>query len=428
MAPPGSATPSRETGLPPGVQVGPLGRRLVAYLIESLVPAIVVGVLGVVLPGASATMRGVLSIVGALVIVAWGILVIYMQAERAAGPGMRLMKLQLVGFYDGRPIGWGRVVLRLLLLWLLSLTAVGLVLLLITLLMHPRRQGWHDRAAKAVVIKERVLAPPTDRMMRPLQPASMPHAPSYGPVTGYSSIPAGQSAPGLGSAAGQSAPGLGSAAGQSAPGPVSAPAGNPTGTGYPPPGYPSVGYPPGANPYAPGAYPQRAPDQRPQVQPSPVPAVPTPRPVVAPTSGPAVVPSPEPRPSHQAPTSPSAAPPTGEARPPVSGWVAVLDDGRTVSIDRLVLLGRNPRPQPSEEDAQLVKIADETRTVSKLHLAIGVDQAGLYVVDRGSTNGSTVTNPGGASRRCQPGDVVYVDAGSIVSMGDHWLEIRRSES
>jgi hypothetical protein len=107
--------------------------------------------------------------------------------------------------------------------------------------------------------------------------------------------------------------------------------------------------------------------------------------------------------------------------------VAVLDDGRRVTIERLVLLGRNPRPQPGEEDAQLVKLADETRTVSKLHLAIGLDQAGLYVVDRGSTNGSTVTSPGGASKRCQPGDVVYVSAGTIVSMGDHWLEIRRGD-
>ncbi len=105
----------------------------------------------------------------------------------------------------------------------------------------------------------------------------------------------------------------------------------------------------------------------------------------------------------------------------------MLDDGRRLTVDRLVLLGRNPRPEPGEEDAQLVKIADETRTVSKLHLAIGIDANGLYVVDRGSTNGSTVTSPGGASKRCRPGDVVYVSPGSIVSMGDHWLEIRRDE-
>ena len=134
-----------------------------------------------------------------------------------------------------------------------------------------------------------------------------------------------------------------------------------------------------------------------------------------------------------APSGPSAAEPAeaaeaaeaAEPTPQVQNWVAVLDDGRQLMIDRLVLLGRNPRPQPGEEDAQLVKIADETRTVSKLHLAIGIDPAGLYIVDRGSTNGSTVTSPGGASKRCQPGEVIYVDAGSIVSMGDHWLEIRR---
>ena len=69
----------------------------------------------------------------------------------------------------------------------------------------------------------------------------------------------------------------------------------------------------------------------------------------------------------------------------------MLDDGRRLTIDGLVLLGRNPQPQPGEEDAQLVKLSDETRTVSKSHLAIGLDAAGLYVMDRGSTNGSTVT-------------------------------------
>jgi pSer/pThr/pTyr-binding forkhead associated (FHA) protein len=39
----------------------------------------------------------------------------------------------------------------------------------------------------------------------------------------------------------------------------------------------------------------------------------------------------------------------------------------------------------------LIKVADETRTVSKSHLALGVDGNGMYVIDRGSTNGSTVT-------------------------------------
>jgi len=108
-----------------------------------------------------------------------------------------------------------------------------------------------------------------------------------------------------------------------------------------------------------------------------------------------------------------------------TGWVAVLDDGREIPVNGLVLLGRNPQPHPGEEDAQLIKIADETRTVSKSHLAVSTDADGAFVVDRGSTNGSIVTTSSGVSTRCQIGERVRVAQGSIVSIGDHWLEMRR---
>ena len=48
------------------------------------------------------------------------------------------------------------------------------------------------------------------------------------------------------------------------------------------------------------------------------------------------------------------------------------------------------------------------------------------MVDRGSTNRSTVaTTSGGLSTKCRIGERVRVSEGSIVSIGDHWLEIRR---
>ncbi len=103
----------------------------------------------------------------------------------------------------------------------------------------------------------------------------------------------------------------------------------------------------------------------------------------------------------------------------------MLDDGRHIEVQDLVLLGRNPQPRAGEEDAQLIKVADETRTVSKSHLALGVDGNGMYVMDRGSTNGSTVTTQDGESQRCPPGDLVAVHPGAVVSFGDHWLEVRR---
>ena len=105
--------------------------------------------------------------------------------------------------------------------------------------------------------------------------------------------------------------------------------------------------------------------------------------------------------------------------------MAVLDDGRTLAVTGLVLLGRNPQGRPGEEHAELIKVTDETRTVSKTHLALGLDAAGLYVMDRGSTNGSTLTNAGGVSSPCYPGDTVSVPDGGIVSFGDHWLRVER---
>lgn len=106
-------------------------------------------------------------------------------------------------------------------------------------------------------------------------------------------------------------------------------------------------------------------------------------------------------------------------------WTAILDDGREVPVGGLVLLGRNPQPRPGEETAELVKLADETRTVSKSHLALDLDDGGVVVVDRGSTNGSTVTTPEGETTACTPEQRVHVTEGSVVSMGDHWLTLRQ---
>ena len=397
MESPVPGAPSHETGLPPGVEVGPLGKRFVAYLIDALVPGVAGGLIGFVLPGSSDGTRVILGILSALITLGWAVLVWFMLAVRAASPGMRVMKLQLVGFLDGRALGWGRVLLRALVLWLLSLTGIGLVIMLVLLVMHPRKQGWHDLAVNAVVIKERMLAPPKSAI--PATPAQQPMlAPS--PSAPVGSMPVGSgpvgaapfgSAPGSGPVYG---PQSGYGSGQSAPPLAAPPMGAPTPPVpaqplTPPPGV--GGYPaPVPSPYAPGA-PARTPAQSP--------------------------------PAHLAPVPPPAAP---NGAPGESGWSAVLDDGRRLTIDGLVLLGRNPQPQPGEEDAQLVKLSDETRTVSKSHLAIGWDASGLYVMDRGSTNGSTVTTLTGQSTRCPPHQVVYVADGSIVSIGDHWLEIRRA--
>jgi len=58
------------------------------------------------------------------------------------------------------------------------------------------------------------------------------------------------------------------------------------------------------------------------------------------------------------------------------------------------------------------------RSVSKTHAELGVDEAGLWLVDRGSTNGTTVEAPGAAPVRANPGERVRVPAGSVLRVGD----------
>ena len=101
MESPQPAPPVNPTGLPPGVEVGGLGKRFLAHLIDRLVPALLIAA-GIYLGPRVGGVEGFLIQVAAVVLtLAWALFVWWGFAVRAAGPGMRLMRLQLVGFYDG---------------------------------------------------------------------------------------------------------------------------------------------------------------------------------------------------------------------------------------------------------------------------------------------------------------------------------------
>ena len=407
------------TGLPPGVEVGPLGKRFAAHVIDSLVPAVISGVAtGVALTvDSDGVLIGVLVVAGVLML-AWALLVWWMFAVRAAGPGMRLMKLQLVGFSDGRPIGWGRFLLRAVVLFALGLTGIGTILMLVFLVMHPRKQGWHDLAANSVVIKERVLPPSRPRAaavpqqgtsrtpiesQRRSAPRPVATAPGpYQPQTTSAHPPQQPAGPQQPRHRGQPAP-----YGQQPAGPQQPrDRGQPTPYGQQP--APHSGQP------------------RPRQATPPGPQQGTPGERGSEPTAPVLVPGP---PSTLPPSETGdravAAQRAEEHRQVRTEWYVVLDDGRLIEVESTVLIGRNPQARVGEEDAQLIKISDEGRTVSKSHLAVGLNDRGLYVMDRGSTNGSTVTSLDGRSHRCTPGDAVAVEAGAIVSFGDHWLEVKR---
>lgn len=370
MASPTATKPDRVTGLPPGVFVGPLGRRFVALLVDVGAPAVVL-LIALAASRASGERAGTVIAIGVVVVLAWLLALWWMLATRAATPGLRLAKLQLVGFTNGRPVGYGRVFVRALVFAVLGVTVLGLLVLLIFLLRSPRYQGWHDLAANAVVIKERALAPRTRTGARTSTASTSRREGPTEARPGEERQPVAS---------------------------VESPSGADRGPGETqPPGEPGAvppptGVPPAALPLAPsgvevGAGPLvSAVADRNQVE-------------AASTAG---------RP---------AAPPTS--------WYAVLDDGQEVPVHGLVLLGRNPQPRQGEEHADVVRIPDQSRTLSKSHLLLDLDANGCFVVDRGSTNGSVVRTPDGARIRCTPGAAVRVPEGSTVKMGDRSFTLRR---
>ena len=100
-----------------------------------------------------------------------------------------------------------------------------------------------------------------------------------------------------------------------------------------------------------------------------------------------------------------------------------LGDGQRVTIARTALVGRNPA---SDADVQLVRVVDPARSVSKTHLQIGVEPGGVWVADRGSTNGTVVTLPDGAQVVCRVDQQVRLRVGSTVTFGDCSLRLIRA--
>lgn len=96
-----------------------------------------------------------------------------------------------------------------------------------------------------------------------------------------------------------------------------------------------------------------------------------------------------------------------------------ISDGTELTITDTVLIGRNPAPASDESIGELVRVQDPGRSVSKTHLLVGVDADGVWVVDRGSTNGTVVTLVDGQQIICAEHQVVRLPEGATVTFGDY---------
>lgn len=126
-----------------------------------------------------------------------------------------------------------------------------------------------------------------------------------------------------------------------------------------------------------------------------------------------------------APAQPAAPEPAASAAAtPAVRAVLRLDDGSRVEVRGATLIGRAPAPVAGEGAVQLVAVADDTRSVSKTHLAILPARRGVLVIDRGSTNGSAIARDG-SELPLTPGDPAPVQVGDVVRFGDRTLTVER---
>ena len=119
------------------------------------------------------------------------------------------------------------------------------------------------------------------------------------------------------------------------------------------------------------------------------------------------------------PTAPpeTSSPPATPSTPRVS---LELDDGSRVEVRGTALLGRNPA---ALVPIQLVRVVDPRRSVSKTHVQVGVDEHGVWVADRGSTNGTVVHLPDGGAVACATDRQLRLTPGAVVVFGDRSLRV-----
>ncbi|WP_374971126.1 FHA domain-containing protein [Terrabacter sp. BE26] len=106
-------------------------------------------------------------------------------------------------------------------------------------------------------------------------------------------------------------------------------------------------------------------------------------------------------------------------RPPLG--VLRLSTGDVVTLDRSVLLGRAPKlgdGLAAHDRPHVVKVPSPERDISRNHVEVILEGWHVLIRDLGTTNGTTVTLPGGSPVRLRANDQQVLEPGSLVSMAD----------
>lgn len=336
--------------------------------------------------------------------VVWAAVMLAVEGSTGRTPGNRALGIRTVSAVTGEAPGFGRALARRAIEQVGSLVVVGAPIVAYSAAWDSsgKMQGWQDRIAGTTMLDGR--APAASQPATAVAAAPAPPSPPAPPVS-TSPRPTG------------GAPAL------PAPPPPAVPA-PPAPTPAPP-----APTPPAATPAAPSPAPH-APAPR-SSAPFPV-APPAPAGII--DSVPGFVTSPPPQESPAAPitAAPAAAAPLADLdrtrvaapRPDITPrrFRLAFDTGEEAEIEGSALIGRRPSASPGEQVRHVIPVADPDRSVSKSHAMVGIGSVGIWVVDRGSTNGTWVLAPDGSRTRVRS-EPVPVPAGGVVEIGSRSFRV-----
>ena len=433
---------------------GGAGRRLAAKAIDGVVPGVLMAAAGLLagllleITPEGEIAQGRLSLVllvlaaASLLSLAYGVWLWLWEARAGKTPGNMMLALRTTGM-DGGRAGLGAVFLRSLIIGVGSIVpVVGPVLVIIsnTWDANGKWQGWHDKAANTLVFNikagrdpletggvagraEYAPAPvPTLSPVQspiPVRPAgSLLSARAAGSLLSARAAPSAQFAP--------SAGGPGEGPITSVPG-VSSPAVVPLAPGAPHTGAAQTGVP---QAQAPQAIQYTEPVSfAPPASAAPASAAPFGTEVTDPLPGLKVTAPLAPE-RADGPEAGHADEEAGETRiRPAAEKIRlrlIFDDGSRQDVDTVALIGRNPAGYDGEMISRLITVRDTSMSVSKTHLHVRAGTEGLWVTDRHSTNGSSITSAGGARTALTAGTPALGEAGSRVHFGERSFTVERA--
>ena len=140
--------PATTAGGPSGPRAN-FGQRLVAVLVDTVIYTVVFGILFVLAAAINDALALIVyfgGIIGALVYYAY-----FEGSPSGQTPGKKAMKIRVIDFNTGQPLGFGRGLIRSVAKYVSSIPfALGYL----WMLWDREKQTWHDKLATTVVVPE----------------------------------------------------------------------------------------------------------------------------------------------------------------------------------------------------------------------------------------------------------------------------------